>query len=317
MEFRGMAIIHRILRIVRKRARAAWIETRIAWCRFVVPDIRPHAPKTPLTPSDVFDAIYVINLDRSIDRWKALQPRLAAVGIEAERFLAIDGSAPEQIAAWEAYQASDIAVLPPGVAPLGDPEIYESGDHALRVASAETRAGSKWINTRGGFGIAQSMRACLLQALETGHEHVLILEDDVVFHRDFAALFSRAAAGLPSDWAFFQLGSMRTEWEGATRWRSPNLLMNGGMAIGAHAVGYSREAMKETLSLLEDPDGPYDVGPLSTATWRLRDRCFVCMPQIGVQEVKDSNNNASGLLKQFGRARMLQLYRWHEANYLW
>ena len=44
-----------------------------------------------------FDHIYCLNLDRRIDRWKAMSKRFKKHGIQASRFPAIDGETEENL----------------------------------------------------------------------------------------------------------------------------------------------------------------------------------------------------------------------------
>jgi glycosyl transferase family 25 len=45
--------------------------------------------------NDFFDKIYCINLDRRPDRWEASQREFDRIGIEVERFSAVDGANPD------------------------------------------------------------------------------------------------------------------------------------------------------------------------------------------------------------------------------
>ena len=60
--------------------------------------------------NDYFDRVVVINLDRRTDRMAILDPRLKELGIEYERFSAIDAKA-EGISGQDANRFSNLAIL--------------------------------------------------------------------------------------------------------------------------------------------------------------------------------------------------------------
>ena len=80
-----------------------------------------------------------------------------------------------------------------------------------------------------------TLRAIVERALAAGWRSLLVLEDDVLFHKDTAALFDRCVAQLPADWHILQLGAMQLHWESDwIVWHSDNLYRCHGSSI---AVG--------------------------------------------------------------------------------
>ena len=97
--------------------------------------------------NEYFDKIYCINLDRREDKWLRTKSLLEKVGIEAERFSAVDGS-----------------------------KHMDTGIHFENMTNPE--------------------KACILShlevykdALKNGYEKILILEDDVLPHKNINRLF--------------------------------------------------------------------------------------------------------------------------------
>ncbi|MGB0499340.1 MAG: glycosyltransferase family 25 protein [Rubricella sp.] len=272
---------------------------------------RDAASAGPKTVSDLFDAVYVINLDRREDRWARMQTRLDRAGIAAERWPAIDGKMPEVEALYQAHL--DAHPRHPGrpEATL-DLSLYRSGDHAARVDALSDAWGGPTLNSAGSLAYLMSWCALLEQSIAKGHRAILVLEDDVVFRRDFASAFEQAAARLPADWAVLQLGTLRPRRLPRRRWWSRHLFMNEGYSVGSHAVGLSERVLPEMLDLVRRRDCVIDDGALSTLTWRHRDRAFVTLPDLAIQDMADSD---IGNDRQADFARFAKRYRWNLADY--
>ena len=110
----------------------------------------------------MFAATYVINLAHSADRWQAMQPVLAAMGVrDAIRFDAVDGAALGDAGVADFQQRGWLA---PGL------EGFDAGCRA------------------GEIGCALSHAGVLRDVVQQGWAHALILEDDIEL------------AGNPADW---------------------------------------------------------------------------------------------------------------------
>lgn len=129
----------------------------------------PGAPAEtpPATP------VYVINLERSVERWSSIAGQLAAHGIDAQRIDAVDG----RLIAAEAL---------PAVA---------------------TQAAIRML-PRGVIGCALSHRRFWETLVERGHEHAVVLEDDAVLEPGFAEAVEQCLSELPPDWDVCLLGAI-------------------------------------------------------------------------------------------------------------
>lgn len=122
----------------------------------------------------MFDAVYVINLPRSADRWRDLQPALAAMRVgPVIRLPAVEGA------------TADLAAL-------------QGAGHLAADLSAFH------ANCRHGeIGCGLSHAAVLRHAVDHAFPRVLILEDDIVLAGNPGTWHSRAArafADLPPQW---------------------------------------------------------------------------------------------------------------------
>lgn len=265
---------------------------------------------------DAFDRVVVINLDRRPDRMSSVAQQLSVLGIPCQRFAAIDGKSPQIAAQWQSYLGSPPPPGDPG-RPVSDWRDFYQGDkpHASRVAFFETTRRERGIATPGAWGLFLSMRAVIAKAMAERIESLLILEDDVLFHRDSIELWPRLRAELPRDWQILQLGAMQTHWDDPwIEWHSQHLYRCHGSSFAAHAVALRRPAMQAVLDRAENPDLPFDIGPLQEAKRIFRDKCFTAYPNLVIQDASDSEIGMSRVFFQESR-KADNLYRWKWDDY--
>jgi GR25 family glycosyltransferase involved in LPS biosynthesis len=281
---------------------------------------RVAAELPPLSVNDLFARVVVINLDRRPDRLAQVQTGLARAGIRAERFAAIDRERPDVAAEYAAYCATPLAEVGEGVRPIRfSRDFYFSYDsQRARVAYLESQLGRHAIETAGAWAYLRSWEAILEQALADRVPALLVLDDDVVLHRQAPALFAAAVAGLPADWMILQLGTLQYHWteDWITR-RTPFLYSTNGSAIGSHAVGVRFEALPFLLDHVKRMELPFDTGALSAATRAFADRSFVISPNVAIQRLADSDIGSSAFQKGKTLADMAAAYRWALEEYEW
>jgi GR25 family glycosyltransferase involved in LPS biosynthesis len=288
------------------------VRAKVGW-RAILP-----APALGRTVHHIFQRVCVINLERRPDRWAAMQARLARAGITAERVAAVDGRAPGIAAEYAEYAALPPLPRPAGVrAVTSSWQFYRDHDsQQARIAFEEGRTGRKAIASAGALAYLITWQGILERALADGVESLLVLDDDVAFHRDFAPLLAAAHAELPPDWLVLQLGTLQYNWDrAAIAPAGRHLYRTEGSAIGSHAVGLRFEVLPFLLELVKRRDLPFDTGPLSAATLAFRERCFVVTPNAAIQVLEDSDIGTS----EFQKTRTLETaagtYRWHLPDY--
>lgn len=135
------------------------------------------------TLNSLVDKIYLINLDRRQDRLKAVSARLDKLNIKYERFSAFDGS-------------SD----------------------AIKDEFKNLQRRGTHITSVGTYGCLLSHLAVLKDAKRLGLKRVLILEDDVLFIKNFTEELQKIK-NIPDDWDVLYIGASQE----ATVFRKSNV----------------------------------------------------------------------------------------------
>ncbi len=273
-------------------------------------------PATDPSPIDrFFDRKVVISLARRPDRFQKMERRLQAVGILAERFKATDCRQPEIQAEFEDFQCTPRWSVPWRRRIWTRGGFIRSTDHDARLAYLDRRRADRMVASGGAWALLDSVRKAIQAALQSGAETLLLMEDDCVFHREANGLFARMLEQLPTDWFLLQLGTMQWHWWAAKEF-SENLYCNPGLAIGTHAVGYSRQAMEETLRLLARTPASFDEGIISTLTAWHPHRSFVIRPNLAVQDLEQSDIGSAKHASTARWARRWRRFRWRAEDYV-
>jgi GR25 family glycosyltransferase involved in LPS biosynthesis len=211
----------------------------------------------------VFDRIYVLNLAADTDKLATTTATLTAFGIDFERFDAVDGAAPEFDDEWQAYQESDLSL----------PQEHHLNEHLLE--------------SRGAWGYLKTMRALLAEAKEEGLSNVLVLEDDVLVHRDFSSLFARSWSEVPSNWKVVYLGSVQAAADRSER-VSDHLYNPGAMANGSYAVAIDSSVFDHLIGVIDRLDMPFDSGALREIDVAHAAQVFAMDPPVIIADVSRS-----------------------------
>ncbi len=120
---------------------------------------------------ELVDNIYVINLEKDVQRKDSMKSRLSQFGIDP---IFINGVYGKKLTENEKYAEC-------------------------------TRFCAKFC-TNGAIGCALSHKKAWTRVIENGDQDAIIMEDDVVLHPDHRAILSRVLTKLPTDWDFVYLG---------------------------------------------------------------------------------------------------------------
>jgi hypothetical protein len=221
--------------------------------------------------SDVFDEIVVLSLPRRAAQFKRLSSQLRALG---ETFTLVNG-----------YDIRTRAVS----------SMWERF----------TRRGDGY-DTVGEFAVGLGWLSILEHVVASGAQHVVVFEDDAVFHSNFPVEFDRRIRQLPPDWAIFYLGATQINlWNGEqVKWPEgvdvPELY-RPLYTWGAFAVAFNAETAVSMLEMQAQLTCRIDICTLPGELRRNRDRNvnFAAYPHIVVADVRYSDLRAAGDIKEY------------------
>ena len=178
--------------------------------------------------------VYIINLDKSKDRWTKLQPQLKKLKpIPCIRWSATDGR-----------KLSEDQMLN-----LGIPFNMLPSDPSVKESNKEAR--------KGEIGCYQSHKQ-LLEYLNTLEVHPdaghLILEDDAVIEDTFLSVWNEKAQYVPKDWGLFYFGLR----ENAELGRPKHGIAKLKKTWGTYGYMVKHSRIPEILRTITPMTGPID-----------------------------------------------------------
>ena len=277
-----------------------------------------HAKKVrKKTANSFFDKIYVLNLERRPDRWNKVKKSAQHFGIEIHRFNAFDGNDKPYIAKFCEYLKLPFVNVPEKHTINSSFEFYRNYSTEMsRIAYFEKNNQRKAIGSPGAWGYLLTMISILEDALNCNYEHILVLDDDVIFHKNFNELFENIIAQIPDEWMVLQLGALQYNWgKKWINWYTDNLYICNGSSLGSHAVGMHRSIIPLVLNYCQRFNLPYDEGPLHIPKAWYPKKCLTFYPNLLIQDVSESEiSNMTGQKKTMSHKD--NVYRWDMEKYL-
>tara|TARA_B100000674_G_scaffold497653_1_gene532278 strand:- start:3570 stop:4304 length:735 start_codon:yes stop_codon:yes gene_type:complete len=210
-----------------------------------------------------FDKIYIINLSKRVDRWDKMLIKTNKYNIKNYiQFPAINGYDEPYYSKWRQIKG--------------------------------------FFETPGAFGVIMSVYNVLLDAIHNKYKSILILEDDVLFHKNFNYLFKLHTQYIPEYWKLLFLGSSMHSW----RINERCILKNGylipkGSIPGAFALGIKSDIYNQLISLILQCRSAWDLEPIKIINKMYYKQCFVIFPNIIISDTRDSNiRNGKNLNKK-------------------
>lgn len=148
-------------------------------------------------PKAIFDACYVLNLDRRTDRWAHTQRQLQRARIAS--FLKPGGPGICRVSGVDGSQLDLAGLHAQGI-------LTDQGYQRAQLPLEEKLFGMDL--TMGAIGCALGHRAVWERVVAAGHTAALVLEDDVEFHHKFSRQFAQRWARVPADWGVVHLGGL-------------------------------------------------------------------------------------------------------------
>lgn len=221
-----------------------------------------------------FDNIYCINLDNRKDRWEKAAKNMEIAGICAERFSGIEGASLDFVPKIEDEEASSMA-----------------GN----------------IENSAALGCLLTHLKVVKDAKSKGYKKILILEDDVLFSKDFA---KEAAAAAEKDWKMLYLGASQFDWSGISPedgfYRCKNTL-------GTFAYALDCSIYDNVIKEFERMDRSAD-NALASVQKRI-EGCYVFFPNIAISDVSDSDIRKEKDMKEYSKSMRWNLDRFISSSF--
>lgn len=222
------------------------------------------------------DAVMVLNLDHDRVKWARTAARLAAHGIVAERFSAVNGNLEEHYAEWAEYESRGLEL------------------------EIERKIGRRLIASAGALGYLKTMRELLQSAIDRRLSSVLVFDDDVLLDDDFGTSLGGLLAGLPSTWRTLHLGTSSKATKTAPP-AGPGLMQAFSPVDGSFACLVRSTVFRELIDEIDLLDSPYDSGPLSRVIAADTSSSFIARPAIAVADVESSDLRLSRSMDNFSQ----------------
>ena len=266
------------------------------------------------TVNEIFNDVYVINLDRRADRILKMSSFLSNLSIEYTRFSAVDGQDLNVKNEYHKYskinsQFDESKFLSSKQFFLGDlPDIVRA-DHI----KAQVRGPA--IRSFGAWAYLSTYEQILMECWNSDKSYFLVLDDDCLFHKDFHKLFDAVVSELPHDWRLLQLGTMQYDWQ-LIRNYSKHLYQPDGVLVASHAVGFHRDVIPVFLKYISYRTIPFDMGPLHYAARLYKEQSFVANPNLIIQDNSESDIQSSDVASNASNLSKDNIYRWIYDDYM-
>jgi len=206
------------------------------------------------TVNDFFDKIFILTLKEEPSRWLEIKYRLDMFNITAEKFYGVHFTSRFVQNHYKRYNAK-----------------------GLSEYDKQKCKNIKCIKTIGGYAVLFSFRKLLNLAIKRNYQNILILEDDVFFHKDFHSIFADKIRYIPSDWKLLLLGVSQYLWHNNVhiKFLDNNMFYHPLITDGAFAVGISGKIFRLLIWNIDKFLYPFDSGPLRFIYTRYNSKCFV------------------------------------------
>ena len=241
---------------------------------------------------NLFDQIYIINLSTRPDRWETIQSRLKKEGINTvKRVEAVNGRVNPYYQSW----------------------------HTL---TTKVFRGQHKLFSPGSYGYLLSMYRIFNDALQQGYQKILVLDDDIAFHRE--ANYHTLLNSVPENWKILYFGYCHKGHSKVSQsWNIPG---NGqfididtflhkygkGSINGSFFMGYHHSVFESMMKYISNSRVPFDTGPLRLC-YRTFKNVYITHPPVAIAQIEDSDIQSD----TNNQHRLLKDWRWDNSKYKW
>jgi GT2 family glycosyltransferase len=190
----------------------------------------------------------------------SIQKRLAINGLFASRFEAISGYSKK------------------------NKLIYNK--LSLKKNKYDLELGRKALRSPGALGCLLSVRSIIRDAKKRGLKRILLLDDDVIFSKNFLNDFSKAS-DLPGDWKLLYLGASQHNWSGISKFNDNFYYAKN--TSGTFAVGIDHSLFDYILNISSELELPIDSYLERFVQPRHSKSCFVFTENLMIADVTSSD----------------------------
>lgn len=216
-----------------------------------------------------FDRIFIINLKRRPDRKEQMISKLKKANITNYEFVqAIDGTQ----------------------------------EPCLSLYNFKIKSG-QFTDNPAAFGILYSALKVLTYAKIKRFKNILILEDDVIFHKDFTETFNHRIKNIP-EWKLLYFGTSMHKWRFNQRChinqklQTHQYLRSEGTIPGAFAIGINQAIFQQLINYIMVSRKPWDLEPLRNINTKYHNHVIIFYPYLIIAETSDSNVRDSKSLRE-------------------
>jgi len=258
--------------------------------------------ETLITVNNYFDKIYVLNLKRSKLKRCKMRDQLNDLNISATFVEGHDGiKCDECIKYIEDYMKWDI----------NHPNVHPN--QTLCWNSINNVFTCKLLRTAGTIGIIRSMKNIFHDAIKQKYNRILIMQDDIMFDKQFAIKFDKYIRNIPDDWEILNLGT--TNWRQTFKMEEGGYYCANATTYGSFAQGFSQDVLKQIIVRLEKPNISFD----SLLSCEFSQKYYCLYPSLCIADLSqsDSGKNIRDLIESMGKYNPNDLH-WNleSKNYL-
>lgn len=227
--------------------------------------------------NDYFCKIYILNLDKHVDKWERLEKKMKKLGItNYVRFSAVNGYVEPHKSEWEKYSK----------------EPYDN---------IEKKLNRKKIGSPGVLGNLKSLIRILEDAKKNKYKKILLFEDDVIFHKKFNSSFKNKLSLSPNKWKLLYLGSNDPSYPKKKNISYKNYYYANSSVQGGFSIGIDHSIYNELIREALKKNNPFDSGPLRYIIRKYPKECIVITPNIVICDVSESSLRNKRDMKIFSK----------------
>ena len=189
---------------------------------------------------------FVLNLEKKKYKYEILKKKLDDLGIDHERFVAIDGTEHT--------------------------ELFKKKKFGKEVYNGNIFDKSGLFRSYGAFGCLLSYIEIFKLSIKKNYEYIFLLQDDIWFHKDFKNMYKKF---LSYDFDALYLGS--TIFGKKSNKELSNIIKN---TCGLYGIILHKNTFSKILETMESFKFPADVCVCNVLKKEFEETSFICYPKL-------------------------------------